>query len=49
MFGIEDPGIYIAYLAAFGCLLFSLWYGIAGWNEEDGEDEGSINAQSSDR
>jgi hypothetical protein len=45
MFGIEDPGIYIAYLMSFGCVLFALVYGIAKWNEED-KDEESITAKS---
>jgi hypothetical protein len=43
MFGIDDPGIYIAYLMALGCLVFALWYGITRWNEKD-EDE-SINPE----
>jgi len=28
MFGIDDPGVYIAYLMMAGCLIFSLVYGI---------------------
>jgi hypothetical protein len=39
VFGIDDPGIYIAYVMAFGCLVFALWYGIARWNEEDEEND----------
>ena len=39
MFGIEDPGIYIAYLMMAGCLIFSIGYGIAKWNEKEEEDE----------
>lgn len=35
MFGIDDPGIWMAYLIAVGCVIFSVWYGIAHWNEED--------------
>jgi hypothetical protein len=35
MFGINDPGIWMAYLIAVGCVIFAAWYGIAHWNEED--------------
>lgn len=35
MFGINDPGIYLAYLLAIGCLIFSVWFGITHWNKED--------------
>jgi hypothetical protein len=35
MFGIHDPGIWIAYLLAFGCMVFAVWFGIATWNKED--------------
>ncbi len=35
MFGINDPGIWLAYLLALVCLIFSIWYGIAHWNESD--------------
>lgn len=34
MFGISDPGIWLAYLLAFACLLFSIWFGITTWNKE---------------
>ncbi|MDH6534228.1 hypothetical protein M2101_000890 [Parabacteroides sp. PM5-20] len=37
MLGIEDPGIYLAYLLAIACLLFSLWFGITHWNRDDKE------------
>ena len=37
MFGISDPGIWLAYLRAFACLLFSIWFGITTWNKEDDE------------
>jgi hypothetical protein len=47
MFGIEDPGIYITYLMAFGCLVFALWYGIAKWNEKDDDD--SINSENPEK
>ena len=36
MFGISDPGIWLAYLLAFACLLF-IWFGITTWNKEDDE------------
>ena len=35
MFGIDDPGIWIAYLLIVLCLIFSIWYGIKKWNSED--------------
>lgn len=35
MFGIEDPGIWIAYLAGFACLVFAICFGIANWNKGD--------------
>lgn len=35
MFGIEDPGITLAYLIAIGCIVFSVWFGITRWNKED--------------
>jgi len=35
MFGIKDPGIWIAYVLAFACLFFSLWYGISRWNKDE--------------
>jgi len=38
MFGINDPGIYIAYLLMAGCVVFAVWYGVSRWNEKDRED-----------
>jgi hypothetical protein len=35
MFGIDDPGIWLAYVLALLCLAFSLWYGISRWNKQD--------------
>jgi hypothetical protein len=35
MFGIEDPGIRIAYLSAFVCLVFAIWYGVSRWNKDE--------------
>ena len=37
MFGIDDPGIWIAYLTAFLCLVFSIWYSISNWNKDEKE------------
>lgn len=34
MFGINDPGIWLAYLLAFACLIFSVVYGIIYWNKD---------------
>ncbi|MDL2255587.1 hypothetical protein LJC38_03265 [Parabacteroides sp. OttesenSCG-928-K15] len=39
MFGIDDPGIYVAYLMGIGCILFSLWFGITRWNKEDKQND----------
>lgn len=38
MFGIDDPGIWLPYLLAFICLLFSAWWGITRWNRDDNSD-----------
>lgn len=46
MFGIEDPGIYLPYLLAIGCLIFSVWFGITTWNKEDKEDTNPKNPRS---
>lgn len=35
MFGISDPGIWLAYLLEVLCLLFAAWYGIRYWNQDD--------------
>lgn len=35
MFGIDDPGIYLAYLLAFACVIFAVIYGILNWNKGD--------------
>jgi hypothetical protein len=37
MFGIDDPGIYLAYLLAFLCVIFAVVYGILNWNKGDEE------------
>ena len=37
MFGINDPGIWVAYLAAFLCLAFSVWFGVSHWNKDEKE------------
>lgn len=38
MFGINDPGVWLAYLLAVICLLFSVWFGITRWNKGSDED-----------
>lgn len=43
MFGINDPGIWLPYLLAVVCLLFSAWWGISKWNEEDPSDDDIMN------
>lgn len=35
MFGINDPGIWMAYILAFICVVFAFWFGITRWNKED--------------
>ena len=35
MFGISDPGIWLAYLLEILCLVFGAWYGIKYWNQDD--------------
>jgi len=47
MFGIQDPGIWSAYLLMIVCLLFSIWFGIRTGNKEDKNDE-QENEQSTD-
>ncbi len=39
MFGIEDPGIYLAYLIAILCIVYSVWFGITRWNKEDNDSD----------
>ena len=41
MFGISDPGIWLAYLLALVCLFYSLWFGITHWNKDDEESTNS--------
>ncbi|MDD2559734.1 MAG: hypothetical protein PHE04_03585 [Bacteroidales bacterium] len=38
MFGISDPGIWLAYLLELLCLVFAVWYGIKYWNQDDGDE-----------
>lgn len=33
MFGIDDPGIYMAYLLMFACVVFAVIFGIRNWNK----------------
>lgn len=33
MFGIDDPGIYLAYLGCILCLIIGIVYGIITWNK----------------
>ncbi len=39
MFGIPDPGIWLAYLLSILCVVFSAWFGIKYWNKEDENDK----------
>ncbi|WP_363318657.1 symporter small accessory protein [Massilibacteroides sp.] len=43
MFGIDDPGIWLAYLLAFACLVFSVIYGIVNWNKDDEKENSQRN------
>lgn len=38
MFGIPDPGIWLAYALAIVCLVFSIWFGITHWNKDSDQD-----------
>ncbi|MDR2533181.1 MAG: hypothetical protein LBC81_00115 [Tannerellaceae bacterium] len=38
MLGIDDPGIWSAYLLSAACVIFAAWYGITRRNEEDGDE-----------
>ncbi|MDA3930241.1 MAG: hypothetical protein PF541_14925 [Prolixibacteraceae bacterium] len=42
MFGITDPGIYMAYLMVFLCLIFAVVFGIVNWNKGKLTDEETI-------
>lgn len=44
MFGINDPGIYMAYLLAFACVAFAIWFGITRWNKDDNDSNNSENS-----
>ena len=39
MFGIDDPGIWSAYILSAACLIFAAYYGITRRNEEDRNDD----------
>lgn len=41
MFGIHDPGIWLAYVLAVVCLAFAVWFGITHWNK-DSDDENTL-------
>ena len=42
MFGIDDPGIGLAYLLAFACVIFAIWFGVRNWNKDEND---SINSK----
>lgn len=42
MFGISDPGIYMAYLLVFLCVIFAIVFGIVNWNKGQETDEAAI-------
>ncbi len=44
MFGIDDPGIWLAYVLAAGCVVFAIWYGITRWNKDDVDDNNTPNS-----
>ncbi|MDR2497935.1 MAG: hypothetical protein LBD28_00655 [Tannerellaceae bacterium] len=43
MFGIDDPGIWTAYLLSAACLIFAALYGFIRRNEKDEDDHSSNN------
>lgn len=42
MFGINDPGIYWAYLLVFLCVIGAVIFGIANWNKGSETNEEAI-------
>ena len=42
MFGIDDPGIFWAYLLVILCILFAVVFGIVTWNKGQEPDEESL-------
>ncbi|HKL91689.1 MAG: hypothetical protein PHQ26_04010 [Bacteroidales bacterium] len=42
MFGIPDPGVWLAYVLEIACLLFAAWYGIRYWNQDDTKNEHEV-------
>lgn len=38
MFGIDDPGVWLAYLGVFLSVGFGVFYGIKNWNKGDNID-----------
>jgi hypothetical protein len=42
MFGISDPGIYLAYLLVFLCVIFAVVYGIINWNKGGNDKEQAL-------
>ena len=38
MFGIDDPGIWIAYVLIAACVVFAVVFSIRTWNQEDAPD-----------
>lgn len=52
MFGIHDPGIWLAYLLALASLAYSIVFGIVMWNKDDTDstrDADSIHPKTPDR
>lgn len=42
MFGIEDPGIYWAFILIFCCVIFAVVFGILNWNKGKETDENAL-------
>lgn len=47
MFGINDPGIFFAYLLAVVCLIFSIYWGLSRWNREYDSDKNDTEPEKS--
>ena len=45
MLGIDDTGIWLAYLLAVICLIFSMYWGITRWNRDYDVDNNDVNKQ----
>ena len=45
MFGIDDPGIYLAYLFAILCLIGGVVFGMINWNKGEINNDNELNEE----